>query len=497
MKLSQLVAHAEGVSSVRESDPAISSVTDDSRQVLPGSLFVARRGSTGDGSQFIADAVARGAVAIGIEDGVPTSQWPGRELAIITMSNPRRQAVQLAHALHGHPAKSMRIVGVTGTNGKTTIAFLIQHILSSSEVKCGLLGTVLTDDGNSRVPSELTTPGGCELARTLSRMVANGCQAVAMEVSSQALHQGRVDGIDFSVAVFTNLTGDHLDYHKSMDCYADAKAMLFASLANGAVAIVNCDDPAYTRMLEGCAGRHLKCSGKDRSADCFVEVARVSLGSMSLTLTGPWGVIEVSMGVVGAHNAMNALEAAAAAWSLGVPREAIAQGLASATAPPGRLEPVTPRDAPFAVLVDYAHTDDALMNVLRSVREVVKGGRVIAVFGCGGDRDRTKRPRMGGTAVALADHVIVTSDNPRTEDAESIIDEIFRGIPDTRAGSVERVVDRAEAIARAVAIAQTGDLVLIAGKGHEDYQIIGKEKRHFDDREIARLALESRCGAFA
>ncbi len=497
MKLSQLIANVDGVSVLRSGDPTVVAVTDDSRQVAPSTLFIARGGSSGDGSNFIADAVARGAVAICIDGAGDVARaleacGTSDDVAIVVAKDSSRAAIALAQSFHRFPTRALRMVGITGTNGKTTTAFLTQHLINHSGVKCGLLGTVLTDDGAVRAPAELTTPGGTELAALFARMVRNRCGCAVMEVSSHALDQGRVDGINFAATVFTNLTGDHLDYHQTMQAYGEAKAKLFRTLDSGNCAVVNSDDSAHEQMVRGCAARVLRCSANDFTAECFVEVKRVALSGMHLRMRGPWGDLEVDLAAIGRHNAMNALQAAAAAWSVGVHASALADGLACALSPPGRLEPVTDIESPFAVLVDYAHTDDALLNVLTAVRPVVSEGRLIVVFGCGGDRDRTKRPRMAQTAAAHADHVIITSDNPRTESAQAIIDEICTGIPADCPATVEQQCDRATAIRTAIAMARAGDLVLIAGKGHEDYQIIGKQKYPFDDRVEARAALAAR-----
>ncbi|MBM4009553.1 MAG: UDP-N-acetylmuramoyl-L-alanyl-D-glutamate--2,6-diaminopimelate ligase [Planctomycetes bacterium] len=492
MKLSHLIAKVDGVTVLGECDPEIGCVTDDSRKVTRGSLFVARSGTRGDGRVFIADAVARGASAVLCDGGVPCDEMRSAGVAMLQCADPAISGVDLAHAFAGFPASAMRMIGITGTNGKTTVAFLVQHLLMHASIKCGLIGTVVIDDGATRTPAELTTPGGMELARMLGTMARHGCDAVAMEVSSHALHQGRVRGIDFAVGVFTNLTGDHLDYHGTMDAYADAKAQLFDGLRPGACAVVNGDDPAHERMVRSCAARVVRCSTHDTRAECTVEVIRVALGGMRLRLHGAWGSFDADFPCVGRHNAMNALQAVAAAWALGVPAEHLSSGLSTASAPPGRLQPVTALHDPFAVLVDYAHTDDALSNVLAALRPVVGTGRIVLVFGCGGNRDRTKRPRMAATAVRGADVIYVTSDNPRQEDPNAIIAEILEGIPSDQRGRVHVQPDRAIAIQEAIAAARTGDIVLIAGKGHEDYQIIGTEKRHFDDCEQARAALQSR-----
>ncbi|MSR44981.1 MAG: UDP-N-acetylmuramoyl-L-alanyl-D-glutamate--2,6-diaminopimelate ligase [Phycisphaerales bacterium] len=491
MKLSHLIANVEGVSVLSGSDPTVLSVTDDSRKVGAGTLFIARSGSRECGERFITQAIVNGAVAICVDGSASTEAWSHTDVAIVTTTNAPQAATALAHAFHRFPARSMRMIGITGTNGKTTTAFLVQHLMRQGGDRCGLLGTVLTDDGKRSTPSELTTPGATELASILGSMAANNCRAAVMEVSSHALHQGRVDGIDFAVGVFTNLTGDHLDYHKSMEEYGAAKALLFRRMAVGSCAVVNMDDPAHVEMVRDCEASVLRCSVQSRRAECFAHVVGQSLGWTRMHMHGPWGEFEVEVPCVGLHNAMNALQAAAVAWSLGVGRDALHAGLSTAPSPPGRLEPVTAATSPFAVLVDYAHTDDALLNVLTALRPVVGDGKILLVFGCGGDRDKSKRPRMAATAVAYADHIIVTSDNPRTESPQAIIDDICAGIPAHCAVPVERECDRSMAIRRAIALARRGDVVLIAGKGHEDYQIIGTEKFPFDDRVVARAALAS------
>ncbi|MSQ90352.1 MAG: UDP-N-acetylmuramoyl-L-alanyl-D-glutamate--2,6-diaminopimelate ligase [Phycisphaerales bacterium] len=489
MKLSHLIANVDGVSVLSGSDPTVLSVTDDSRKVGASSLFVARSGSATRGNEFIADAIARGAVAVCVDAATTLRDWERPGVAVVRAHDATKAAASLAHAFHGFPARAIRMVGITGTNGKTTTAFLVQHLIRQSGVRCGLLGTVFTDDGISRISAELTTPSATDLALALGSMVRNECTSAAMEVSSHALAQGRVEGIDFAVGIFTNLTGDHLDYHGTLAAYGDAKSLLFRSLRVGSCAVVNGDDPAHEQMLRDCVAKVLRCSLRNKDAACFAEVIKASLGSTRLNLRGPWGEMQVDVPCVGRHNAMNVLQAVAAAWTIGVDASSLEGALATAPAPPGRLEPVTDPKSAFAVLVDYAHTDDALLNVLTALRPVVGAGRIILVFGCGGDRDRSKRPRMAAIACAHADHVIVTSDNPRTEAPEQIIDEILAGIPADCAVPVERERDRASAIRRAIGAALPGDLVLIAGKGHEDYQIIGREKFPFDDRREARAAL--------
>ena len=487
MRWKELLAKVPSLSAESGGDPDITAIADDSRRVSTGTLFVARGGSKVDGGAFVADAVAKGAVAVVAAPGVAVPAGTPVARAV----QPASVTADIAHAFHGFPARQLKVAGVTGTNGKTTIAFLLQQCMAAAGRKFGLIGTVLTDDGRQRISSELTTPGAIELAGLLSRMRDNGCTGVSMETSSHALHQGRVAGIEFAVATFTNLSGDHLDYHGTMEAYADAKALLFEGLSNGAWAIVNADDPAHRRMLRDCRARVLRCGFAGGEAlDAEVAVLEAKLGSMRVRLQGPWGELQARLPMMGRHNCMNALQAVAAAWALGVERGALEQAMAVAKAPPGRLEPVTDPDAPFAVMVDYAHTDDALLNVLRAVRPALpQGGRLIVVFGCGGDRDRTKRPRMARVACEFADAIVITSDNPRTEDPEAIIAEVRAGVPPHRADRVSCVTERRSAIHHAVQMARPGDAVVIAGKGHEDYQIVGREKRPFDDREVAREAL--------
>lgn len=508
MKLASLLNQFMPVSAaVRGANMTIDSLTDDSRLVCPGSIFVARSGSKSDGRAFVADAVKRGAAVIlhTGEDPCAQDASAGQVLRVQLPDGTDllRFSNLLAERLEGNPSEWLKLIGVTGTNGKTTLAYLVQQFIQATHAKCGVIGTVSIDDGASVEVASLTTPSGIETSHILARMVRNGCRACAMEVSSHALEQGRADALRFHTAVFTNLTGDHLDYHGTMEDYAHAKARLFQMLPADGVAIVNGDDPWHETMIERISVPVWKCHIVSDGAattdhQCTAVIHAASLGWQDVTFTGPWGSVRTKLPIVGRHNAMNALQATAAAWSIGVPLSAISTTLASCQAPPGRLEPVTTPDDPFAVLVDYAHTDDALLNVLTALRPLLApGGRLITVFGCGGDRDRSKRPRMMKVACEWSDRVVVTSDNPRTEDPESILMEVLAGQPADRADAsapavaVTRQVDRALAIELAVSQARAGDIVLIAGKGHEDYQIIGTVKRPFDDRLVARRAMES------
>lgn len=498
LKINDLLKSCSGVTArhcagrpwqVADPDPLVTSVTDDSRRVIAGSVFVARHGERTNGGAFVDEAVARGAVAVIAKQGSAI----GQRGHFIEVTSPAQALADLAEAMHGNPGAHLQLVGVTGTNGKTTITSLIRQLLNSAESRCGLIGTIEVDDGAGIQPAAMTTPGSVELSAMLGRMVSNGCTHAAMEVSSHALAQDRVAALPFKVAVFTNLTGDHLDYHGTMESYADSKARLFASLERGATAIVNAEDPAHTRMLRDCRSSVLRCAFEGHAAECTVKIDQADMTQMTCTLRGPWGVISTALPMVGRHNAMNVLQAVAAAHSLGVSVHAISHGLRAASAPAGRLEPVHSPDDDIAVLVDYAHTDDALRNVLSALRGVVPNrGRLVALFGCGGDRDRTKRPRMAQVAAELADVVWVTSDNPRSEEPATIIREILAGVPERAVAKVRIDADRSAAIAAAVSTAREGDVVLVAGKGHEKEQIIGTQRRPFDDVHEARTALTRR-----
>jgi UDP-N-acetylmuramoyl-L-alanyl-D-glutamate--2,6-diaminopimelate ligase len=512
-------------------------ITEDSRTVMPGSLFIARQGEKADGKRFIAGAIQAGAVAILADD--PAYRLPealaASRVALLSSPDVELAAAGLAERFYGDPSSKMIVIGVTGTNGKTTTTFLIHQMLNALGIRCGLIGTVFIDDGVEVAAASLTTPPAVEISRTFARMHEADCRAAVMEVSSHALDQRRVGAIKFNAGVFTNLTGDHLDYHGTMEAYAAAKARLFAMLPEDGVAVVNIQDPAHSGMVKGCKAPVVRCAvdgpkglaitgGTAPETVCRARVVGADTTGTTVEFTGPWGHRTTRVPLVGAFNVMNALEAVATVHALfggtdedAISFEIIAGALERASAPPGRLEPVTAEGAPIQVFVDYAHTDDALQTVLTVLREAMgthlgpglgtseigQGPRpdsreLWCVFGCGGDRDRTKRPRMGKVAAELADRVIVTSDNPRTEDPGAIIKEILVGIGSGRAAAHHRVEpDREAAIRLAIREARPGDTIIIAGKGHEDYQILpdgrgGTVKRHFDDREVARAALRER-----
>lgn len=460
----------------------ITGVHEDSRLVSSGNLFVARSGSKTDGAKFIADAKARGAVAC-----VVAKKIPGAALPQIVVKEPARAAGLMANLYFSSPSHKMRCLAITGTNGKTTTAYLVRHLLSKASQRCGLMGTVEIDDGRKRIEAEMTTPSACFVAETLGRMRDRGCRAMVMEASSHALDQQRLAGVFFCGAAFTNLSGDHLDYHKTEDAYAAAKARLFETLDAEAVAVVNADDKWSDRMIQDCSSRVIRF-GFSRRADYRAAGVQVTARGSRFTLHALGGKAEVEMKLIGKHNIENALTAAALVGeACGLSITQIAAGLRDAQGAPGRLQPVD-AGQPFSVLVDYAHTDDALENVLSALKPITQG-KLRVLFGCGGDRDDTKRPRMAKVAEKHADAVYVTSDNPRTEDPEKIVKQIVAGFSKSAARKAVVEPDRRAAIERILSDAREGDVVLLAGKGHENYQIVGEKRHHFDDVEEARRVL--------
>ena len=463
----------------------VSAITDDSRTVAPGGLFLAVRGAEQDGHDYLAAAEQSGAALVVVDDASRT------ELPSLVVSDTRRAAAVAASAFFGEPANGLRLVGITGTNGKTTTVGMLRHLLDDPTQRAASIGTlgVLIGSGGDSLPGGggLTTPGPVELQRLLRSLLDAGVRTVAMETSSHALHQRRMDGLHFEAGVFTNLTRDHLDYHVTMDAYFQAKAMLVSLLTHNGVAVVNTDDGAWDALPA--APRTVRF-GAVPTADVRAEhVTFAPRGSTWTLVVGP-EEHDVRLPLIGDFNVSNALAAAGAAWAMGVEPVDIARGLSTLPQVPGRLEIIS--EDPI-VLRDYAHTPDALERALDAVRPFATG-ELIVVFGCGGDRDRGKRPEMGRIAEANADHVIVTSDNPRTEDPERILDDIEAGM---MAGRHERIEDRREAIARAIVVARRGlamhahgtPVVLLAGKGHETYQIRGTVKYPFDERAIVREIL--------
>jgi UDP-N-acetylmuramoyl-L-alanyl-D-glutamate--2,6-diaminopimelate ligase len=474
---------------VSTNGPVVSGVSYDSRRVVADNVFVALKGLRADGVSFVRDAISKGAAAIVAEQPAPQ----GIDVPWVCVGDARAALAALAGAFAGNPSAQMQVVGITGTNGKTTTAFLIASIFDAARMPCGILGTVGYRVGTTMKPATHTTPEAPELQQLLREMVDRGCTTCAMEVSSHALALRRADGIRFAAGVFTNLTRDHLDFHADMDAYFRAKRRLFEMLPSHAPALINLDDPRGPAFGEA-GGRPVTYS-ISRPADITPGPLSFNIDGLSFDVRTPRGTLHVRSSLVGRPNVYNILAAVSTGVALDLSFDAIERGIATLKGVPGRFQVVSePRDE-VTVAVDYAHTDDALRNLLESARPLTRG-RVITVFGCGGDRDRTKRPLMGAVACRLSDLVVVTSDNPRGEDPARIIEEVLRGITaDTRreVGQLPlTLVDRREAIATAIQLAKPGDLVLIAGKGHEKYQVIGDKVLPFDDVAVAQEALDRR-----
>jgi UDP-N-acetylmuramoyl-L-alanyl-D-glutamate--2,6-diaminopimelate ligase len=474
----------------------VTGLATNSHACKPGDVFIGMPGTRVDGGEFWPSAIASGAIAALVSPSAAQKQAPTPDLqhsCVIPLHDMVQGCAQIATAFYGYPAQQLQLVGVTGTNGKTTTTHLIEHFLLQTQHPTALLGTLYARWPGYQKTAVHTTPFSIELQHQLAEAVAAGCQQAVMEVSSHALAQGRVLGCAFEVGVFTNLTQDHLDYHKDLDDYFAAKALLFSAGYLKGRAIVNLDDVYGKRLVAQLAPEQVwTYSLHDSSADLWTSDLAYHPDAVEGILHTPMGEIAFKSPLVGQFNLSNLLAAVGAVLHLGVTLEAIATALPNFSGVPGRVEQVQIKpDQDISVIVDYAHTPDSLENLLKAARPFVKG-RLICVFGCGGDRDRTKRPKMGAIAATLSDWAIVTSDNPRTEDPNRILQDIVEGIP----AHVEPLVigDRAAAIRMAILQAKPGDSVLIAGKGHEDYQILGTEKVHFDDREQAREALAERIG---
>jgi UDP-N-acetylmuramoyl-L-alanyl-D-glutamate--2,6-diaminopimelate ligase len=470
----------------------ITGLAYDSRTVTRGQLFVALRGQHANGTAFARDAIERGAVAVVSEEPRPvtlSTPW-------IVVRDARLALAYLASAFYGDPSREMQVVGVTGTNGKTTTVYLIASIFEAAGVPCGLLGTVVYRTGPAATnlrDADRTTPEAPDVQRLLREMRDNGCRACAMEVSSHALSLSRVDGTTFAAGVFTNLTRDHLDFHTNMESYFRAKRRLFEMLPPSAPSLLNADDPRTPMLID--AGCRPVTYGIHRPADITAGPLSFSLDGLSFDVRTPRGALRARSRLVGQPNVYNILAAVGTATALDLPFDAIERGIQALAGVPGRFEIVSSAEDEVTVVVDYAHTDDALRNLLETARPLARG-RLITVFGCGGDRDRSKRPLMGAVAGRLSDVVVITSDNPRGEDPAGILEEIRLGItPDTRRSGDQPILaieDRRAALSTAIELARPGDLVLIAGKGHEKYQVIGDRVLPFDDVAVARQALARR-----
>ena len=490
----EVTALARREASNPSASPSITAIEYDSRRLLPGAIFVAMRGGVTDGNRYLQAAIDAGASAIltDSQEAFAALALSAPQLPCLLVQHGRQALAQAASAFFSHPEQQVRSTGITGTNGKTTTAFLTESLLRANHRKTVMIGTIEYHIVDQIVPSPHTTPESRDLFEWMALGVARAATELVTEVSSHALDQGRVAGIPFDVAVFTNLTQDHLDYHGTMEAYRDAKALLFDGTRYPAprVAILNADDPASPHFVQAAlaAGSQLVLYGLDAGDWCAQNIEFTPTGSRFL-LQSPFGLDAVQSPLMGQVNILNLLAALAAASARGVDWDSLLAAIPHLRPVPGRFEPVH-CGQPFTVLVDYAHTDDALRNLLPIARRAAPGGRVLTLFGCGGDRDRTKRPRMGRAAGEGSDLVILTSDNPRSEDPLSILSEILPGLESTHTPFLVEV-DRARAIALALRQAQPGDIVVLAGKGHEKVQILRDGVIPFDDAEIARSALHS------
>lgn len=502
MKLGQILEGLNHHELIGNPEQKMIGVAYDSRMVNPGYLFVALRGHKEDGHRYIQSALQRGATAVVAEDiqGIPEG------VARVRVSDSRRALSKLALQFYGYPCKGLTLIGITGTNGKTTTSYLLESILKASGERPGVLGTIDYRFAGKAYPAPVTTPESLDIMRLIREMADGGATHVILEVSSHALNQGRTQDCPFRVAVFTNLSRDHLDYHRSMEAYFRAKSLLFttlpeASAADGPTAVINLDDPKGEALL-AMTKSDVLTYGFNKNSQVRATSLQADRAGLRFKLETPAGERKVYSTLLGDFNVYNIMAAAAAATALGVSLDAVVEGVEALKRVPGRLEPVKNR-AGLALVVDYAHTPDALLKSLQALRPHV-AGRIITIFGCGGDRDRGKRFEMGLVAGRGSDVVFITSDNPRSEDPASIVEEAEKGV--IKAGLEKKEwahhaqatkevyfteVDRREAIRKAVRLARGEDLVLIAGKGHEDYQIIGREKRHFSDQEEAASAAEN------
>lgn len=480
MKLSELVKSIKTLEVVGSVEKEIAGVNIDSRRIENGHLFVAMKGTQVDGHKFIPKAIELGAVAVLLED---MPEDVDENVTYIKVASTEEAVGPVATTFYGNPSEKLKLVGVTGTNGKTTIATLLYNMFRKFGHKCGLLSTVCNYIEDEAIPTDHTTPDAIELNMLLARMVEAGCEYAFMECSSHAIQQHRIGGLKYQGGLFTNLTRDHLDYHKTFENYRDAKKMFFDNLGKGAFAITNADDKNGLVMVQNCKAKVLTYSTRSM-ADLKARILECHFEGMYLEIDGR----EVGVQFIGRFNVSNLLAVYGAAVMLGKQPEDVLVVLSTLKSVSGRLEPIRSNEGVTAV-VDYAHTPDAIVNVIQALRDVMNGkGQLITICGCGGNRDAGKRPIMAQEAVKASDKVILTSDNPRKEDPELILDDMEAGLTDEQKRQVLRITDRRQAIRTAVAIAQKGDVILIAGKGHEDYQIIGDVKHHFDDREEVKAA---------
>jgi UDP-N-acetylmuramoyl-L-alanyl-D-glutamate--2,6-diaminopimelate ligase len=491
MKLRDLLSNISEVVQVSEHpawDREMTGICTNSHTCNPGNLFIGMPGTRVDGGEFWQSALEKGAIAVLITPQAARKFPPPSDVCAIEIKDMVSACAEVATAFYGNPAQKLKMVGVTGTNGKTTTTHLIEFFLKEANLPTALFGTLYARWQGYEKTASHTTPFATELQAQLAEAVTAGNEFAIMEVSSHALAQGRVKGCNFAVAVFTNLTQDHLDYHENMEDYFAAKSLLFSDLYLRGRAIINLDDSYGKRLIETLNSERIwSYSVSDSNADFYTSDLTYESNGVKGKLHTPKGIVNFASPLVGQFNLANLLASIATLLSLGLSLDLIVEKLPYFAGVPGRMERVSiGENQKISVIVDYAHTPDSLENLLRAARPFIRG-KMICVFGCGGDRDRTKRPLMGKIAAQLADVVVVTSDNPRTEEPGKILEDILTGIPDSVKPLIER--DRSAAIYQAIASAEPGDGVLIAGKGHEDYQILGTEKVHFDDREQARNAL--------
>ncbi len=485
--LQELLSVLDSCEITGSEDVLIEGLSDDSRNIKKGFLFICHAGFKSDGYSYVKNALDNGAVAI-----LTDKELGGLPATVVKVADSNTAMQKLAPHFFDYPSHKMAIIGVTGTNGKTTVTHMLRQIFAAAGHMTGVIGTIHAMSGEREIPVKNTTPDVMELQTLLAQMYNDGVKYIFMEVSSHALSLERVAGCEFDIAVLTNITQDHLDFHKTFEAYVGAKTLLFSRLENnrikkGAKAVINTDDPSAAAIMAA-TGVPVVTYGLKAGNDVFPLKTNLQAKGMKLLLSTPGGELDLSIATTGHFNVYNVMAAVSAAWAAGIAPETIQSGLNAFTAVPGRFELVE-SGQPFTVIVDYAHTPDGLENVLTSARQIAQN-KLIAVFGCGGDRDKTKRPLMGSIAARLSDHVFITSDNPRSEVPENIIENIKTGVPDKE--NYTTIVDRRSAIESALAEAGAGDVVVIAGKGHETYQILKDRTIDFDDRQVARDYLKGK-----
>lgn len=482
--IKELLCNAEDYNIIGFSQQIVTNIQYDSRKVSAGTCFVAVQGTTTDGHNYIESALKSGASVI-ICEKLPETNTINNNVTFVITSNSRKCLAAISHKYYDDPSEKLIMIGVTGTNGKTTCTFLLKSIIESEGLNCGIIGTTGIFSGNKKIPATHTTPESREIAKILSEMVNDGMKYVIMEVSSHALVQHRTDYIKFKAAIFTNLTHDHLDYHKNMQSYAESKKLLFSSLEPDSFAIINYDSEWAEFMVEGIKCKNILTVGREKGSDYLIKRQKSDLSGIEYIILHNSNLINVITKLSGDFNIDNTALSAIAAQAVGISRHSIQHGLSITNGAPGRMEKIILKNN-AAAIIDYAHTPDALQKALLTCKSVLNNdkkskAKLICIFGCGGDRDKTKRPEMGKISSDIADLTIITSDNPRSEDPSHIINDIVNGI--NTASNYIAITDRAEAIKYAAEHSNSNDIILIAGKGHEDYQIIGNEKLHFDDKE--------------